>query len=139
MHDTRPSRPWSTESSRRVHRVVIACDDSRRRALMRLGLEMHGAFDVVGVAVEPRDVGSIVGRHRADVVVFSFARPNAPDVVDAVHAVHAVSPTALIVSVPVEGPLRPAPFALELAGQLVAVDGAPAAPRATASAGPPGH
>lgn len=103
-----------------IRRVIVGCDDSRRRALMRLGLEMSGTFKVVGVAVEPRDLAGVLRRHGADVVILAFTQRCAAPVVDAVHD---AAPRALVVDVPVDAPLRPAPFARELADQLASMNG----------------
>lgn len=54
-------------------RVVLVIDGARKRALARLGLELSGRFDVVGVAVDERDVEFIVSTLHPDVVLIDLA------------------------------------------------------------------
>lgn len=54
-------------------RVVLVIDAARTRALTRVGLELSGRFDVVGVAVDERDVEFIVSTLRPDVVLVDLA------------------------------------------------------------------
>jgi hypothetical protein len=55
--------------------VVLAIGSARQRTLARLGLELSGEFEVVGTAVDERDVEFIVGSLRPDVVLIDLPSP----------------------------------------------------------------
>jgi hypothetical protein len=67
---------------------------AKKRALTRLGLELSGEFDVVGVATEIRDVETAVAAGRPDVVLIDFADVEAGDLA-AVPLVRRACPTAV--------------------------------------------
>jgi hypothetical protein len=52
---------------------------AKKRALTRLGLELSGEYDVVGVAAEIGDVETAVAAGRPDVVLIDFADVEAGD------------------------------------------------------------
>ena len=58
-------------------RVVLAMDSAKQRALVRLGLELSGEFEVVGAATDERDVEFIVATLDPDIVLVDF--PDLPD------------------------------------------------------------
>jgi len=53
-------------------RVVLAVESAKLRALARLGLDTSGDFDVVGVAVDERDLRFVVETLRPDVTIVDF-------------------------------------------------------------------
>jgi chemotaxis response regulator CheB len=53
-------------------RVVLAMDSATQRALVRLGLELSGEFEVVGTATDERDVEFIVSSLDPDIVLVHF-------------------------------------------------------------------
>jgi chemotaxis response regulator CheB len=76
--------------------VVLAMDSAKQRALARLGLELSGAFEVVGAATDERDVEFIVATLRPDIVLVDF--PDLPDGgLEAVPAVHRAGGDAVAV------------------------------------------
>lgn len=103
-------------------RVVLAVDAGRQRALLRIGLEMTGRFDVVGVVVDESDVEAIVRSLRPDIVVIDFegaddrGRHLLPVVTDAAPSAR---PVLLADLAPTEGEHpRPAQVARQLAELL---------------------
>jgi chemotaxis response regulator CheB len=58
-------------------RVVLAMGSAKQRALVRLGLELSGEFEVVGAATDERDVEFVVATLRPDVVLVDF--PDLPE------------------------------------------------------------
>ena len=57
-------------------RVVLAIESAPQRALARLGLDMSGDFEVVGVAVDEGDLPFVLATLRPDVAVVDL--PSAP-------------------------------------------------------------
>lgn len=53
-------------------RVVLAMDSAKQRALVRLGLELSGEFEVVGAATDQRDLEFIVATLAPDIVLVDF-------------------------------------------------------------------
>jgi DNA-binding NarL/FixJ family response regulator len=66
---------------------------AKKRALTRLGLELSGEFDVVGVATETRDVEATVASGRPDVVLIDFTDTDVGDLA-AVPLVRRACPSA---------------------------------------------
>jgi chemotaxis response regulator CheB len=58
-------------------RVVLAMGSAKQRALVRLGLELSGEFEVVGAATDERDVEFVVATLQPDIVLVDF--PDRPD------------------------------------------------------------
>lgn len=52
--------------------MVLAMESAKQRTLSRIGLDMSGIYEVVGVAVDERDVAFIVGSLHPDIVLIDF-------------------------------------------------------------------
>lgn len=75
-------------------RVVLAIASDDKRTLSRLGLEVSGGFDVVGVATDLHDVESVVASARPDVVLIDFSDTTSGDL-SALPLVRRALPTAI--------------------------------------------
>lgn len=53
-------------------RVVLVVDSAKERALIRLGLEVSGNFEVVGVAVAASDAPTIIDARQPDAVLIDL-------------------------------------------------------------------
>ncbi len=77
-------------------RVVIVDDTPDLRDLLRLALERHGDFRVVGEAANGRDALDVVRRHAPDLVLLDIAMP-IMDGLEALPLVRASCPRATVV------------------------------------------
>lgn len=57
-------------------RVIVVDDEGDLRALVRLTLEFHGAFSVVGEAGTGRRAIELAGRHQPDAVILDLGLPD---------------------------------------------------------------
>lgn len=78
-------------------RVVLADDTKEYRTLLRIILEQHGAFEVVGEAANGEEAVQLVGELQPDAIVLDLAMP-VMDGLQAIPLLREVSPgTAIVV------------------------------------------
>lgn len=77
-------------------RVVLADDTSEYRALLRLILEQHGGFEIVGEAANGQEAVDLAAAVRPDAMVLDLAMP-VLDGLQAIPLVREASPATVIV------------------------------------------